>query len=106
MITSNPGAEFTRKTTIIVALDWLQPEKGGDLTDPNGRAATSGPASRDSREREFRAERRSSNWASRIGLERRCWFRRRSSAINSRSLTDVLAGAGRSGFRKPSDGIG
>jgi len=36
MITSNPGAEFTRKTTIIVALGWLQREKGGDLTDPNG----------------------------------------------------------------------
>jgi hypothetical protein len=39
MITSNPGAEFTRKTTIIVALGWLQREKGGDLTDPNGRFA-------------------------------------------------------------------
>jgi hypothetical protein len=32
MITSNGGAEFTTKTTIIVALEWLQREKDGGLT--------------------------------------------------------------------------
>ncbi len=39
MITSNGGAEFTTKTTIIVALEWLQREKDGGLTARNGRFA-------------------------------------------------------------------